>query len=65
MGYLEKPMNQMVGILDVIMQRMEQDLRQVHQQVTKLGELIAYQTEVVENLRAENLRLQAQQNSQR
>lgn len=53
-------MNQMVNVMDVIMRRMEQDLRQVQQQVAKLGELLAYQSEIIENLRAENIRLQSQ-----
>ena len=53
-------MNQMVNVMDVIMQRMEQDLRQVQKQITQLGKLLAYQSEIIENLRAENIRLQSQ-----
>lgn len=51
-------MNQMIPVIQVILQRMTEDLRQVTTQVNKLGELIAYQAEVIDNLRAENIRLQ-------
>lgn len=62
LGHMEKPMNQMVDVVVALLEKVKEQLELAQSQVLQLDKLLQYQATVVEELRAENLRLQAESN---
>lgn len=62
MGHMEKPINQMIDIVVELLDKVKAQLELAQNQVMHLDRLLQYQKTVIEELRAENLRLQAESN---